>query len=142
MAKSCDAVKERYWRDVFQRQGASGLGVRQFCVQEGLPEHRFHWWRRTFRQRGIQDGSVARGNRRPQGSQGLPARSVRGAIAETQDEKMYRIVMDRERWFSVVMGENYTLDMRTTETLANRVPFPVAAASELAFRLGIANDSE
>ena len=31
--------------DVFRRQGASGVGVRQFCVQEGLPEHRFHWWR-------------------------------------------------------------------------------------------------
>jgi hypothetical protein len=45
MAKSRDAVKERYWRDVFRRHGASGLGVRQFCVQEGLPEHRFHWWR-------------------------------------------------------------------------------------------------
>jgi superfamily II DNA/RNA helicase len=26
-------------------------------------------------------------------------------IAEKQDEKMYRVVMDRERWFSVVMGE-------------------------------------
>ena len=26
-------------------------------------------------------------------------------IAETQDEKMYRVVMDRERWFNVVMGE-------------------------------------
>ncbi len=28
-------------------------------------------------------------------------------IAATQDEKMYRVVMDRERWFSVVMGEEY-----------------------------------
>ena len=69
MAKSRDAVKERYWRDVFRRQGASGLGVRQFCVQEGLPEHRFHWWRRNLRERGIQDGSVTRGNRRPRDSQ-------------------------------------------------------------------------
>ena len=65
MAKSRDAVKERYWRDVFRRQGASGVGVRQFCVQEGLPEHRFHWWRRTLRER-----SGAGGNRRPGDSRG------------------------------------------------------------------------
>ncbi|NLS95043.1 MAG: hypothetical protein GXX96_23035, partial [Planctomycetaceae bacterium] len=44
MVKSRDGVKERYWRDVLRRQVASELGVRQFCVQEGLPEHRFHWW--------------------------------------------------------------------------------------------------
>ena len=56
-------------------------------------------------------------------------------IAETQDEKMYRVVMDRERWFNVVMGEKYTVDARTTEKLANRVPFPAAAANELAFKL-------
>ncbi len=56
-------------------------------------------------------------------------------IAETQDEKMYRVVMDRERWFNVVMGEDYKVDARTTERLAERVPFPEAAANELAFQL-------
>ncbi len=56
-------------------------------------------------------------------------------IAETQDEKMYRVVMDRERWFNVVMGENYRIDAATTEKLASRVPFPNAAAIELAFKL-------
>ncbi len=56
-------------------------------------------------------------------------------IAETQDEKMYRVVMDRERWFNVVMGEKYTVDAHTTEKLASRVPFPAAAALELSFKL-------
>lgn len=56
-------------------------------------------------------------------------------IAETQDEKMYRVVMDRERWFSVVMGEKYKVDARTVEKLAQRIPFPEAAAKDLAFRL-------
>jgi hypothetical protein len=59
-------------------------------------------------------------------------------IAETQDEKMYRVVMDRERWFSVVMGENYKVDARTVEKLASRIPLPAAAARELAFRLEVA----
>ena len=58
-------------------------------------------------------------------------------LAETQDEKMYRVVMDRERWFSVVMGEKYTTDARSTDRIADRVPLPEAAAKELAFRLDV-----
>ena len=58
-------------------------------------------------------------------------------VAETQDEKMYRVVMDRERWFSVVMGEDYRLDPSTLERLAARLPFPEPAAQALAFRLGV-----
>ncbi|NUO07900.1 MAG: hypothetical protein HUU08_04350 [Candidatus Brocadia sp.] len=62
-------------------------------------------------------------------------------ISETQDEKMYRVVMDRERWFKVVMGEKYKLDAKTTEKLASRVPFPEEAAGELMFNLAIRNKS-
>jgi superfamily II DNA/RNA helicase len=58
-------------------------------------------------------------------------------ISETQDEKMYRVVMDRERWFKVVMGEKYKLDVRTTEKVASRIPFPDIAAEELMFRLEV-----
>jgi hypothetical protein len=49
---------------------------------------------------------------------GQPIRIDDPFIAETQDEKMYRVVTDRERWFSVVMGEEYKVDTRTTEELA------------------------
>ncbi|MBS3822093.1 MAG: DEAD/DEAH box helicase, partial [Phycisphaerae bacterium] len=56
-------------------------------------------------------------------------------VAETQDEKMYRVVMDRQRWFQVVMGERYQVDARTTDKLAERIPLPTAAAEELAFKL-------
>ena len=58
-------------------------------------------------------------------------------IAETQDEKMYRVVMDRERWFNVVMGEKLSFDLKTTETLAARLPLPESVASELSFRLEV-----
>jgi hypothetical protein len=58
-------------------------------------------------------------------------------VAETQDEKMYRVVMDRERWFNVLMGEDYKVDARTTERLAGRVPLPASAAEELTFKLGL-----
>ena len=77
MAKSRDAVKERYWRDVFRRKVASGLGVRQFCVQEGLPEHRYHWWRRILRERGSQDRSGAGVNRRRRDSRARDSQAAR-----------------------------------------------------------------
>ncbi|MCF7962626.1 MAG: DEAD/DEAH box helicase [Pirellula sp.] len=66
---------------------------------------------------------------------GKPIQIFLPYIAETQDEKMYRVVMDRERWFNVVMGEKYTVDAQTTDKLANRVSFPAAAALELSFKL-------
>lgn len=68
---------------------------------------------------------------------GQPIHSYLPFIAETQDEKMYRVVMDRERWFNVVMGEDYKVDARTTEKLARRIPFPAKAANDLAFKLNI-----
>ena len=55
----------------------------------------------------------------------------------TQDERQYRVVKDRERWFNVVMGEKLELDERSTERLAERVELPEAAARELALRLEV-----
>ncbi len=60
-------------------------------------------------------------------------------VAETQDEKMYRVVMDRERWFKVIMGEKFKMDSHTTEKLAERIPFPNAAAETLAFKLEVSD---
>jgi hypothetical protein len=51
MAKARDAAKERFWRRLIRRHVASGLGTRRFCAQEDVPEHQFHWWRRTLRER-------------------------------------------------------------------------------------------
>ena len=58
-------------------------------------------------------------------------------IAETQDEKQYRVVSDRERWFNVLMGESYQVDYQSTERLARRLPFPEAAAHELMLNLQV-----
>ncbi|HEY8537730.1 MAG TPA: hypothetical protein VIL28_02615 [Steroidobacteraceae bacterium] len=50
-------------------------------------------------------------------------------VAATQDEKMYRVVTDRERWFNVVMGGEamLRLDGRSTDRAARRVPIPEEA---------------
>jgi hypothetical protein len=56
-------------------------------------------------------------------------------IAGGADEKMFRVVKDRERWFQIVMGMDFKLDESTTERLARRVPLPAQLAEELLFRL-------
>jgi hypothetical protein len=56
-------------------------------------------------------------------------------IAKTQDEKMYRVVRDRERWFQVVMGARHELDEAEIDNLAERVELPAEAAEKLGFRL-------
>lgn len=58
-------------------------------------------------------------------------------IAQTQDEKMFRVVMDRERWFNIVMGGKFETDTKTTEKLSERIPIPEEVAEELSFNLDI-----
>ena len=56
-------------------------------------------------------------------------------VAETQDEKMFRVVRDRERWFQIVMGETYEVDEAATDARAARLPLPSSVQKQLAMRL-------
>jgi superfamily II DNA/RNA helicase len=56
-------------------------------------------------------------------------------VAETQDEKMFRVVRDRERWFQIVMGETYEVDEAATDQRAARIPLPEAVQQQLAMKL-------
>lgn len=56
-------------------------------------------------------------------------------VAETQDEKMFRVVRDRARWFQIVMGETYEVDEAATDKRAARIPLPDAVQQRLAMRL-------
>jgi ERCC4-related helicase len=58
-------------------------------------------------------------------------------LEATQDEKIFRVMKDRERWFNVVMGEQLTLDEWSTETLSKRQSLPSELASELALNLAL-----
>jgi hypothetical protein len=58
-------------------------------------------------------------------------------IGGTQDEKQYRVVMDRERWFQILMGEEYRTDESYTDKMQDRLPLPNAAAESLAFNLSV-----
>lgn len=58
-------------------------------------------------------------------------------VAATQDEKMYRVVRDREKWFDIVMGEKYVADDALTDRQAQRIPLPPAVHDGLTLKLGI-----
>lgn len=56
-------------------------------------------------------------------------------IAGGADEKMYRVLRDRERWFQVVMGQKFEFDESMSEEIAQRVPLPLELAKSLTFDL-------
>ncbi len=56
-------------------------------------------------------------------------------LGGSADEKMFRVVRDRERWFQIVMGQKFQFDEATSEQLANRVPLPEELARGLVFDL-------
>lgn len=108
---------------------AEGVDLHRFCRY--VIHHDLCWNPSTLEQR---TGRVDRIGSKAERS-GQPIRVYLPYLAETQDEKQYRVVMDRERWFSVVMGEKFKVDARNTEKLASRIPLPESIAQQLAFRL-------
>lgn len=68
---------------------------------------------------------------------GRPIRVYEPFLEATQDEKLFRVVKDRERWFSVVMGQELRLDEFSSEKLAERVALPPEAAAALSMRLDV-----
>jgi hypothetical protein len=62
-------------------------------------------------------------------------------LGGTHDEKMFRVVKDRERWFGVVMGETPESGERVTERQEARVPLPIALAEQLTMNLSLAAGS-
>ena len=68
---------------------------------------------------------------------GQPIKVYLPYISETQDEKMYRVVTERERWFNIVMGDTYKVDAASTDKYAERVPFPEELSKELSFNLEV-----
>ncbi len=58
-------------------------------------------------------------------------------LSATADEKMFRVVKDRERWFQVVMGDQFKLGEASTEKLLHRLPLPESIARDLSFDLAV-----
>ena len=66
---------------------------------------------------------------------GMPIKVYQPFLAGSADEKMFRVVRDRERWFQIVMGQKFEFDEGMSEAIAARVPLPEGIARELTFDL-------
>lgn len=49
MARTRSRDRQRYWREVMERQRASGQSIVRFCSKEGLSPASFHAWKRRLR---------------------------------------------------------------------------------------------
>jgi ERCC4-related helicase len=58
-------------------------------------------------------------------------------LGGTYDEKIFRVVKDRERWFGIVMGATQGANERATEEEATRVPLPLDLAGKLTTDLSL-----
>lgn len=68
---------------------------------------------------------------------GAPVVVYEPYLGGTHDEKMFRVVKDRERWFGVVMGETPDSSEWATERQAQRVPLPTKLAEQLTMDLSL-----
>jgi transposase-like protein len=59
MARGKSLERERYWREVFERQAQSGLSAARFCREHGVGLPSFNAWKQKLRQR---DGSSPAGS--------------------------------------------------------------------------------
>jgi len=57
-------------------------------------------------------------------------------LAGTADERQYRVMSDRERWFRVVMGQAEVAKLITPDG-ENTILLPIAVIEELSFDLGL-----
>jgi len=108
---------------------AEGVDLPRFCRH--VIHHDLCWNPSTLEQR---TGRVDRIGCKAEIA-GRPIVVYEPYLAGSADEKMYRVVRDRERWFQIVMGQKFEMDEASSEKLAQRVPLPNELANDLVFDL-------
>lgn len=108
---------------------AEGVDLHRFC--RFVIHHDLCWNPSTLEQR---TGRLDRIRCKAEQA-GKPITIFEPFIAGSADEKMYRVVRDRERWFQVVMGQKFEFDEAAAERYAARIPLPESLAAELVFDL-------
>lgn len=111
---------------------AEGVDLHQDCRH--VIHHDLAWNPSTLEQR---TGRVDRIGSKAE-AVGQPVVIYEPYVGGTHDEKMFRVVKDRERWFGVVMGETPESGERVTEQQEARVPLPIALAERLTMNLSLA----
>jgi len=68
---------------------------------------------------------------------GRPIMICEPFVAGTQDEKQFRVVKDREKWFGVLMGGRIPQDETSIDQIAMRSELPEALAQQLTLNLNV-----
>jgi transposase len=71
--KRRDPAREKFWRRTTRRQQRSGLTVRDFCLQEGLKDWTFRWWRQELGRRDRQTLAASRSEQEGEPTEAAPA---------------------------------------------------------------------
>jgi hypothetical protein len=83
MAKKKSKEKESLWREIMERQMASGVSVRSFCAAEGISEPSFYFWRRKLRPRERERVRTPRKSTRPEQASGSAPMFIPFNLLET-----------------------------------------------------------
>lgn len=112
---------------------AEGVDLHLFCRH--VIHHDLAWNPSTLEQR---TGRLDRiGCKAEQSECGKPIQVYLPYLAATQDDTQFQVVTYRERWFGILMGEDYCADTLSTERIASRLPLPAEIVNRLRLDLRI-----
>ncbi|MXZ69948.1 MAG: SWF/SNF helicase family protein [Acidobacteria bacterium] len=106
-----------------------GVDLQRFCRH--VIHHDLAWNPSTIEQR---TGRVDRIGCKAEGRQSIVV--YMPYLAGTADERQYRVMTDRERWFRVVMGQEAVARLIAPDSLGI-APLPTAVSNELNFELAL-----
>jgi superfamily II DNA or RNA helicase len=106
-----------------------GVDLQRFCRH--VIHHDLAWNPSTIEQR---TGRIDRLGCMAEGRQ--PIMVYLPYLAGTADERQYRVMTDREKWFRVVMGQDQVARLITPNS-SSAVPLPEAVSDALSFELSI-----
>lgn len=109
-----------------------GVDLQRFCRH--VIHHDLAWNPSTIEQR---TGRIDRLGCKAEGRQ--PIAVYLPYLAGTADERMYRVMSDREQWFRVVMGQDAVARLISPDAEAP-IPLPERVAQDLSFDLSIRTD--
>jgi hypothetical protein len=104
-----DCGKERFWRRTFRQWRRSGLGVRAFCAEHGLPEPSFYAWRRIVAQRDQESSRIRAKSERDSVGRAVPANEdtpvfVPLRVIDVSTQVALEVVLERGRVVRVLRG--------------------------------------
>lgn len=130
-ARLMRAFNTPFFPDVFVCSEVMGEGVdlQRFCRH--VIHHDLSWNPSDIEQR---TGRIDRLGCKAEGRH--PIHVYLPYVAGAADERQFRVMSDRERWFRVVMGQDEVAKL-ISEDEETRIPLPAAIADQLSFELGV-----